>query len=89
MPVLSMFYGIIVAMYFADTKKHHRPHVHVSFQDAEAVYAIPDGELLEGDLPKGKSRLVQAWIELHRDELMANWTLASQSQPLFKVEPLK
>ncbi len=89
MPVLSMFYGIIVAMYFADTKRHHKPHVHVKFQVEEAVYAIPDGELLEGSLPKGKARLVEAWIELHRDELMANWELAAQSQPLFRIEPLK
>jgi hypothetical protein len=84
-----MFYGIIIAMYFADTKKHKQPHIHVKYQDSEAVYAIPDGELLEGGLPRGKARLVEAWIELHRDELVANWSLASQSQPIFKIEPLK
>ena len=84
-----MFYGIIVAMYFADSKKHNRPHIHVKYQDSEAVYSIPEGELLEGDLPKSKARLVEAWIELHADELVANWSLASTSQPLFKIEPLR
>jgi len=34
-------------------------------------------------------RLVQAWIEIHRDELMADWTLAVNGQPVFKIEPLK
>ena len=89
MPVLSMFYGIIVAMYYADTKKHNRAHIHVKCQDAEAVYSIPEGEVLEGILPKGKARLVEAWIELHSEELIANWALASDSQPIFKIEPLK
>ena len=76
-------------MYFADNRRHKQPHVHVRYQDYEAVYAIPDGELLEGELPKGKTRLVEAWLELHRDELMADWSLAIQSQPLFKIDPLK
>lgn len=60
MPVVSMFYGIIVLMYFADNRRHKRPHIHVRFQDEEAVYSIPEGELLEGSLPRGKSRLVEA-----------------------------
>ena len=89
MPVLSMFYGIIIAMYYADNKRHNKPHIHVKFQNDEAVYAIPDGELLEGEIPTAKARLVLAWVELHRDELMANWLLATDSQPLFKIDPLK
>jgi Domain of unknown function (DUF4160) len=43
MPVISMFYGIIIAMYFADTKRHKRPHIHVKYQGEEAVYGIPEG----------------------------------------------
>jgi len=76
-------------MYFADKKKHKQPHIHVKYKDSEKVYAIPDGELLEGGFPRWKARLVEAWIELHRDELVANWSLASQSQRVFKIEPLK
>ncbi len=89
MPVLSMFYGIIVAMYFADNRKHQRPHIHVKYQEFEAVFAIPEGDLLEGKLPKAKSRLIEAWVELHKEELMANWELAVASQALFKIDPLK
>jgi hypothetical protein len=88
MPVISMFYGVIIAMYFADNKKHNRPHIHVKFQGQEAVYGIPEGDLIEGSIPPGKARLVVAWIELHKDDLMANWDLASESQPIFKIEPL-
>jgi hypothetical protein len=89
MPVISMFYGIIVSLYFLDSKRHHRPHIHVKYQDDEAVIAIPDGELLEGALPPAKMRLVLAWVEIHRDELMADWGLAVSGQQPFRIEPLR
>lgn len=84
MPVISMFYGVIVLMYFMDRKKHKLPHIHVQYQDNEAVISIPEGKLLEGSLPKSKIKLVHAWIEIHQDELMADWRLAIQGEPIFK-----
>ncbi len=84
-----MFYGLIVAMYYLDTKQHHYPHIHVKYQSDEAVFRIPDGALLGGTLPPGKAKLVVAWIELHQDELMANWQLAVTGQRVFSIEPLK
>jgi hypothetical protein len=66
MRVISMFYGLIVSMFFVDRKRHKLPHVHVRYQDEEAVFSIPQGRLLDGSLPKAKVRLVQAWIEIHR-----------------------
>jgi hypothetical protein len=89
MAVISMFYGIIVSMYFFDNRRHHVPHVHVRHQDEEAVIQIPTGELLEGSLKSNKLKLVQAWVEIHHEEIMADWMLASQGEPIFKVEPLR
>jgi hypothetical protein len=89
MPVLSTFYGIVVSMYFMDNRRHHPPHVHARYQDDEAVLSIPEGELLEGGRPPGKLRLVQAWVEIHKDELMADWELAAGGQQPFKIEPLR
>lgn len=89
MPILSMFYGIIVSMYFLDNKRHKLPHLHVKYQDQEAVVSLPDGQILEGALPPAKLKLLAAWIEIHKDELMADWDLAIQGQPLFKIDPLK
>lgn len=48
MPVISIFYGIVVLMYYFDNQKHHTPHIHVKYQEDEAVLAIPEGNLLEG-----------------------------------------
>ena len=71
-----MFYGLIVSMYYLDTKQHNLPHIHVKFGELEGVYRIPDGGLIEGYLPSNKEKLLTAWIEIHQDELMANWKLA-------------
>lgn len=89
MAVLSMFYGIIVSMYYFDNQQHHVPHIHVRYQEQEVVLSIPDGEILEGNLKRNKMRLVQAWIEIHQDELMADWQLASQGESIFKIDPLR
>lgn len=45
--------------------------------------------VLEGELPSRQMRLVLAWIELHRDELMADRILASAGQMPYKIEPLR
>jgi hypothetical protein len=89
MPVISMFYGIIVSLYFFDNKEHKMPHIHARYQDEEAVLGIPDGVVLAGKLNVQKLKLVQAWIEIHKDELMADWQLAVSGQEVFKIEPLK
>jgi len=84
-----MFYGIIVRMYYRDHKQHHMPHIHVEFADFSAVLSISDSSVLTGSLLHSKLRLVEAWMEIHRDELMANWSLAVRGEEVFKVEPLR
>ena len=89
MPSLSMFYGVIVYMYYLDNKQHHVPHIHAKYQGDEVVVSVPSGEILEGSIPKTKMKLLQAWIEIHQDELLANWELAVAGQALYKIDPLR
>ena len=89
MPVISMFYGIIISMYYFDNRQHKLPHIHVKYQDQEAIFSIPDGEIIDGELRSNKSKLVQAWIEIHKEELMADWELSVNGQEIFKIDPLK
>ena len=84
-----MFYGIVIMMFFMDKKGHHLPHIHVKYQSNESVFAIPSGKLLEGKIPANKRRLVEAWIEIHREELMADWELAQSGKQPRKISPLK
>lgn len=89
MPIPAMFYGIVVRMYFFDDKRHYDPHVHAEYSGDEAVFAILTGDVLTGNLPAGKARLVQAWIEIHRDELLADWQLAINGEEIFRIDPLR
>jgi hypothetical protein len=89
MAIISMFYGLIVSMYFLDNRRHHLPHIHVKYQDKEAVFSIETGDTLEGELPVNKRKLVEAWIEIHKEDLMADWSLAIAGQSIFQIEPLK
>jgi len=88
MPILSMFYGIIIRMYGLDTQHHNLPHLHAKYAEFEASISLESGEILAGMLPRKQLRLVQAWIELHRDELMANWELSINGESPYKIDPL-
>jgi len=89
MPTISMFYGILILMYFYDNKKHSRPHIHAEYGEYEASIAIDDGNVLSGNLPSSKLKLVQAWIEIHREDLLVDWKLAVSGEPVFKIDPLR
>ncbi len=88
MPIISMFYGIIIRLYLIDNKHHNLPHIHAKYAEFEAAIDLADGEILSGELPRKQLRLVQAWIELHRDELMADWELAVSGEAPYKIAPL-
>jgi hypothetical protein len=87
MPILSLFYGIVVRMYRETSGKHHKPHIHVEYANDMLVLSL-DGEVLEGSIPKSKMKLVEAWLEIHRDDLEANWKLLSNGEQYFKIAPL-
>ena len=88
MPTLSMFYGIIVRMFAEKGGKHHMPHLHAKFGEYELVISL-DGEIIEGSLPPNKMKLLIAWMEIHADELHANWKLLYEGDVHFRIDPLK
>lgn len=88
MPTLSMFYGIIIRMYCGKAE-HNPPHIHAYYQHDKAIVDITTCEFMEGHLPAKQAKLVLAWAELHKDELLADWELASNGELPFKIEPLK
>jgi len=84
-----MFYGIIIYLYYYDNKQHKTPHIHAKYQSEEIVLSIPEGSVLEGSIPPNKLKLVQAWIEIHQEELLADWYLAVTGEQVFKIDGLK
>lgn len=88
MPTISMFYGILIRMFFYDTDRHNVPHIHAEYQGKVAVYSIYNGSVLAGELPPNKHPLVVAWIEIHREDLLADWELAVNGKKPFPIRGL-
>jgi hypothetical protein len=78
-PVISVFFGIMIRMYFDD---HPPPHFHASYQGFEAFVRIADGAIIRGSLPNKASRIVRQWALDHQVELMANWQRGVDLLPL-------
>jgi len=84
-----MFYGILIAMMFEDSQRHNLPHIHVRYAEYKASIAIEDGDVLAGNIPPKQLKMVQAWIEIHKDELFADWELALAGEQPFRIAPLQ
>jgi hypothetical protein len=84
-----MFYGILVLMYFRDNKRHNLPHIHVRYQGEEAAISIADGSVFDGHLSPKQLKMVQAWIEIHKEDLFVDWDLAVNGDELFRIAPLQ
>ena len=89
MPEISRFFGIIIRMFVEPSAQHHRPHFHAYYQDAAAVFAVDSIEVLGGDLPQRQRRLVEAWAEIHKSELLEDWRRLQAGRPPFKIDPLQ
>jgi len=89
MPTISMFYGILVAILYEDNDRHHLPHIHVRYSGEKASVSIEDGTILAGSIPSRQLKMLQAWIEIHKDELFADWELAVSGEEPFRIEPLR
>lgn len=88
-PELSRFYGIVIRMYTEIGTPHHMPHFHAYYQDAVGIFTIEPVDLIAGALPARQQRLVEAWAELHQDELAADWQRLQQGQAPAPIEPLR
>jgi hypothetical protein len=88
-PVICVFNGIVVQMVFYDNERHSLPHIHVQYGDDKASFSINDGSVLAGSLPPRQTRLIRTWIDLRREELMADWNLAINGATLKPIDPLR
>ena len=88
MPILSTFAGIIIKMYKEKGGKHKLPHIHAEYSGDEVVVTL-DGTVIEGEIPKNKMKLLDAWIELRREDLEANWEILSRGEQYFRIDPLR
>ena len=88
MPVISQFYGILIYMYREIGGHHNAPHIHIKYNEFTMSMTI-DGEVLEGKVPRKQMKLVEAWVELHKDELKAAWYALNNDGEIIKIKGLE
>ena len=89
MPILSIFYGMIIRMYAEGGGQHHTPHIHVVYQGEEYQFDFDGNELNDKVLPPNRKKILDAWLVMRRDDLLANWDLMSSGEQGYKIEPIK
>lgn len=84
MPRISMFFGIVIYMYYDD---HFPPHFHGQYGGSEAMFDF-EGNLIKGFVSMGAVKLIKEWVSLHKNELEENWERTRKNMPLSWIEPL-
>ena len=89
LPEISRYFGIVVRMFVEAGAPHHRPHFHAYYQGDVGVFAVDDIEIIGGNLPARQARLVTAWAEIHRAELLENWEALQAGRHPARIDPLR
>lgn len=85
MPVISVFRGIKIMMYYND---HMPPHFHAEYAEHRCVVDILNGCVIEGSLPSRQLKIVLAWAVIRQDELMQNWELSKAQSKMVQIDPI-
>ncbi len=88
MPVISQFYGILIYLYLEIGGHHNKPHIHAKYNEYEISITF-DGEILNGKMPIKQRKLIEAWIEIHREELNAAWHAYNSDGEIIKIKGLE
>ena len=85
MPELSRFLGIVIGMFYRD---HGAPHFHAVYGTTKFQSKSKQAQI-HGRFPPRALKLVLEWMNLHKPELLEDWQLAEQGQPLKRIAPLE
>jgi hypothetical protein len=89
MPEISRFLGIVIRMFVEVGGQHSLPHFHAYYQECETVYGIDPIHLITGHMPLRQQRLVEAWAELHQEQLREDWERLQSGRKPFPIVPLR
>lgn len=85
MPIVSEFYGIKIMMFW---NEHFSPHFYAEYGENKILVDIQKGTVMKGVFPSKQLKLVLAWCEIHKDELMINWANGKENLEFIKINPL-
>ena len=86
MLIVSEFFGIKIYMYWDE---HFPEHFHAEYGKFKVLVSIKESAVLKGAFPAKQLKLVLAWSEIHKDELVNNWNAAREHGKISKIEPLR
>jgi hypothetical protein len=86
MPVISIFFGIVIRMYY---KEHEPRHFHAEHQSQHAKFDFAGHPIAGNIISKNALDLIRQWAELNRPALDANWSKIKSGQPLDRIPPLE
>ncbi len=84
MPEICRFFGIIITMFAND---HNPPHFHIRYGDYNAIITLDKG-IVKGEIPSNALKQIFIWMNLHHDELIANWNRLQNGEDIQKINPL-
>lgn len=86
MPIISIFFGIVIRMYY---REHEPGHFHAEYQGQQGKFDF-SGSMTDGNIQSGTAlRLIREWAGAHGAELEANWVRMKAGQPLNGIAPLE
>lgn len=88
MPIISQFYGILIYIYKEIGCNHNKPHIHAKYNEYE-LSVILDEDKTEGNMPRKQKKLIEAWIEIHKEEIYAAWYAYNNESQLIKIKGLE
>lgn len=88
MPVISQFYGVIIYIYKEIGGHHNKPHIHAKYNEYELSIILDTGKS-EGNMPIKQRKLIEAWIEIHKEELYAAWYTYNNDGEVIKIKGLE
>ncbi len=83
LPIVSQFYRIIISMFFNVSDRYHLPHLHVQCAEYRCTFDF------NGNIPNRQRKLVEVWIEIRKEDLIALWSVIQNGTNGFTIEPLK
>jgi len=88
LPIISQFYGILIYLYKEIGGHYNKPHIHAKYNEYELSIDF-EGNLLSGNFPTKQKKILEAWIEIHKDELNAAWYSYNNDGEIIKIKGLE
>ena len=86
MPIISVFFGMIIRIFHSD---HNPPHIHVQYGEFEATVDIKTGDILHGKIPPRLYKILREWLRLRRSDVLSAWQEARQHKMPRRIKPME